>query len=71
MGPGSRVWSAAHGHWHVVNADGGETEARPGQVWSPEHGHWHDAEPLSGARPKHFTSTVQGDLEQAEAGIEP
>ena len=60
------VWSTAHGHWHVVNADGSEGELRPGTVWSEEHGHWHPGEAVSDGLPTHFRIDAERDLERAE-----
>lgn len=71
-GPGSsdgprRVWSAAHGHWHLLGPDGTEVEARPGLVWSEEEGRFVDAVPLTGAVRKHVTSDLDRRLDEAEA----
>ena len=63
-----RVWSAAHGHWHLIGPDGTEVEARPGLVWSDEQGRFVEAQPLTGAVRKHVTSDLDRRLGEAEAG---
>ncbi len=61
-----RVWSAEHGHWHVLNPDGTETEYRPGLVWSPEHGHWHEAEPIEEGVSRHAEKHLEHHLNELE-----
>ncbi|MFP6625580.1 MAG: SEC-C metal-binding domain-containing protein [Deltaproteobacteria bacterium] len=66
---GARVWSADHGHWHVVSADGSQTEARSGQVWSEEHGHWHDAGPVASPVRDPFKARAGRELEEAQSDV--
>ena len=62
-----RVWSAAHGHWHVINPDGTETEYQPGRVWSPEHGHWHDADPVEEGVSRHAERHLEQHFNELNA----
>ena len=66
-GEPGRVWSTAHGHWHLVGPDGTEVEARPGLVWSEEQGRFVDTAPLTAAVRKHVTSDLDRRLGEAEA----
>lgn len=66
-----RVWSSAHGHWHVLLPDGTETEIRPGMVWVPEHGHFHRAEPPTDGARRHVTADLDQKLEDVEQSIDP
>lgn len=63
-----RVWSAAHGHWHVMLPDGSETELRPGMVWNEEHGHFHQvaARASADASRRHITSKLEQHMLEVE-----
>lgn len=64
-----RVWSATHGHWHVVLPDGTETEVKPGMVWDPAHGHFHQAgNEIESAR-RYVTDELDQKMDDAESEL--
>jgi hypothetical protein len=64
-----RVWSAQHGHWHVVLPDGSETEVKPGMVWNAEHGHFHPAETNVDAARRYVTDELEQKIDDAEVTL--
>jgi hypothetical protein len=65
----TRVWSAAHGHWHFRLPDGSEVEARPGMTWSAEQGNFVQAPPLVDAARKHSKSHLDQHLSDVESSL--
>jgi hypothetical protein len=61
----SKIWSAAHNHWHYLLPDGREIEVRPGLVWSPEQNQFVQGEPLTEAARKHTTSGLDQRIDEA------
>jgi hypothetical protein len=64
-----RVWSANHGHWHVVLPDGTETELKPGMVWNPEHGHFHTAASEVDSTRRYVTDALEQKIDDAETKL--
>ena|SRR5512139_3452279 len=65
----ARVWSAPHGHWHVVLPDGTETEIKPGMVWDAEHGHFHQAGSEIDSARRYVTDELEQKIDDAEAEL--
>ena len=64
-----RIWSAKHGHWHVVLPDGSETELKPGMVWDPEHGHFHQGGSEIDSARRYVTDELEQKIDDAEAEL--
>jgi len=64
-----RIWSADHGHWHVVLPDGTQTEIKPGMVWDAEHGHFHqDGTEIDSAR-RYVTDELEQKIDDVQAEL--
>jgi hypothetical protein len=66
-----RVWSAQHGHWHVILPDGTETELKPGMVWDAEHGHFHQGGTEIDSARRYVTDELEQKIDEAEAHLAP
>jgi hypothetical protein len=64
-----RVWSAPHGHWHVVLPDGTETELKPGMVWDAEHGHFHQGGAEIDSSRRYVTDGLAEKIDEAEGRL--
>ncbi len=68
-GPGQRVWSTTHNHWHLRGPDGSEVEARPGVVWSEQENRFVQAQPITDAARKHVTADLDHRVETIEGQL--
>lgn len=64
-----RVWSAEHGHWHVVLPDGTQTEIKPGMVWDAEHGHFHQAGSEIDSARRYVTDGLEQKIDDVESDL--
>jgi hypothetical protein len=64
-----RIWSADHGHWHVVLPDGTQTEIKPGMVWDAEHGHFHQAGSEIDSARRYVTDDLEQKIDDVESEL--
>lgn len=65
----ARIWSAEHGHWHVVLPDGTQTEIKPGMVWDAEHGHFHQAGSEIDSARRYVTDDLEQKIDDVESEL--